>query len=89
MCTENLAYHQPTWQSDTLLPFGADLAVDGRFTDLRVEGGQCAVSLLGQTAEWRVDLGGVKSIHHVILKHVMGKSMFGTISFKIIACFPQ
>nr|XP_022304367.1 uncharacterized protein LOC111111594 [Crassostrea virginica] len=68
---ENLAYHQPTWQSDTLLPFGADLAVDGRFTELRVEGGQCAVSLLGQTAEWRVDLGGVKSIHHVILKHVM------------------
>ena len=44
MFTENLALHRPAWQSSTWFSnSGADRAVDGRYTDLRAEGGQCAV----------------------------------------------
>ncbi|XP_078328052.1 uncharacterized protein LOC144623504 [Crassostrea virginica] len=62
---ENLALHQPTWQSSTYRSdTGAGRAVDG-YTGL------CAVSVYRQTtAEWRVDLGGVKYIHHVVIQHV-------------------
>ena len=81
--TENLALHQPARQSRTWRSYTADRAVDGRYTDLRLGGGQCAESDGGQTAEWWVDLGGVKNIHHVLIQHV-GKSKLGIISFKII-----
>ena len=75
MFTENLALHQPTWQSGSMA-FGADLAVDGRHR------GQCAYSYGGQSAEWRVDLGGVKNIHHVLIQHA-SRSILGIIYFKI------
>ncbi|XP_078330382.1 uncharacterized protein LOC111112904 [Crassostrea virginica] len=68
---ENLALHQHAWQSSTResytgVSYTADLAVDGRYT------GICADSAFYglQTAEWRVDLGGVKNIHHVLIQHV-------------------
>ena len=54
---------------------GAERAVDGLYTNLEYNGGQCAVSSLGRTAEWRVDLGGVKSISHVLFRYATGKSM--------------
>ncbi|XP_078330386.1 uncharacterized protein LOC144624455 [Crassostrea virginica] len=66
---ENLALHKPAWQSNTLLSsfpgvsYTADRAVDGQYT------GQCAWSDVSQTAEWRVDLGGIKNIHHVLIHH--------------------
>ena len=82
MFTENLALHQSAWQNNTWMSYTADLAVDGRYTDLRLGGGQCAVSFSGQTAEWWVDLGGVKNIHHVVIHHA-GKSILGITSFKI------
>ena len=84
--TENLALHQSAWQSSTWKSYTADLAVDGQYTDLRWGGGQCAESNGGPTAEWRVDLGGVKNIHHVIIQHV-GKSILGIIYFKMINCY--
>ena len=63
--TENLALHQSAWQSSTWKSYTADLAVDGKYTDLRWGGGQCAASDFDQTtAEWRVDLGGVRSIDY-------------------------
>ena len=76
MYTENLALYQPTWQTGTEWPnTGADRAVDGRYINLTWYGGQCAASQGGSTAEWLVDLGGVKSIHHVFIQHAKGKSM--------------
>ncbi|XP_078328034.1 uncharacterized protein LOC144623489 [Crassostrea virginica] len=68
----NLALKKPAWQSSTLLSYyGAWRAVDGRYTDLRWSGEKCAASVGRQTttAEWRVDLGGVKYIHHVFIQY--------------------
>ncbi|XP_078330402.1 uncharacterized protein LOC144624466 [Crassostrea virginica] len=73
---ENIALHQPAWQSSTWRSdtdyYGADRAVDGLYTDLSMlSGGQCAASDWGQTkAEWRVDLGGVRSIHHIVIQYM-------------------
>nr|XP_022304174.1 delta-like protein A isoform X1 [Crassostrea virginica] len=69
---ENLALNKSAWQSSTLVSgyTGAERAVDGRYTHLSVFGGQCAASDWGHTtAEWRVDLGGVKYIHHVFIQY--------------------
>nr|XP_022307835.1 uncharacterized protein LOC111113835 [Crassostrea virginica] len=53
---ENLALHKSAWQSSTVGSYTADLAVDGQYTDLAWNGGQCAMSGWRKTAEWRVDL---------------------------------
>ncbi|XP_078328041.1 uncharacterized protein LOC111110956 [Crassostrea virginica] len=76
---ENLALNQPAWQSSTYRsPTGAERAVDGRYTDLRYDEGQCAVSDLEHTtAEWRVDLGGVKYIHHVFIQYLTDNKEWG------------
>ena len=80
--TENLALNKPTWQNSTLWPYtGADRAVDGQYTDLRGLAGQCAMSEWGQrTAEWRVDLGGVRNIHQVFLQYATYNDVWGTLS---------
>ena len=84
MCTENLALHKTGWQSGTLWSgSGAERAVDGRYTDLDVYRGQCAASDGGQTAEWRVDLGGVRSIHHIVTHYATGNKVWGTVCFKM------
>ena len=84
--TENLALHKQAWQSSTFESYtGADRAVDGQYTDLRVLAGQCAMAdWEPRTAEWRVDLGGVKNIHHVFLQYETNKFVWGTASFNLI-----
>ncbi|XP_078328420.1 uncharacterized protein LOC111112907 isoform X2 [Crassostrea virginica] len=79
---ENLALHKSAWQNNTWMPYTADLAVDGRYTDLRWGGGQCAASEGGRTtAEWRVDLGGVRSIHHIIIQYMTDNDVWDENNF--------
>ncbi|XP_052692292.1 uncharacterized protein LOC128170547 isoform X2 [Crassostrea angulata] len=47
--------------------FRASNAVDGRKSNLRLWGGQCAVSSLGTTATWWVDLTSINSINHITI----------------------
>ena len=84
--TENLALHKQAWQSSTYRSYsGADRAVDGQYTDLRGWGGPCAVSYWGhRTAEWWVDLWGVKNIHHVFLQFSTNNDVWGTLPYNLI-----
>ncbi|XP_078328406.1 uncharacterized protein LOC111115159 [Crassostrea virginica] len=76
---ENLALHKPAWQNSTYRSYtGAERAVDGQYSNLHSRGGQCAASDLVQTtAEWRVDLGAVRSIHHIVIQYATGNIVWG------------
>ncbi|XP_022306996.1 uncharacterized protein LOC111113196 [Crassostrea virginica] len=79
---ENLALNKSAWQSSTWRSYGAWRAVDGRYTNLWWDGGHCASSGLDQTtAEWRVDLGGVKYIHHVFIQYATGNKVWDENNF--------
>uniref|UniRef100_A0A8W8P3I5 SRCR domain-containing protein n=1 Tax=Magallana gigas TaxID=29159 RepID=A0A8W8P3I5_MAGGI len=67
----NVALNKPTYLQDPYRPGDdrrdASNAVDGRKSDLSRDGGQCAVSYLGQTATWWVNLTTIHSIYNITI----------------------
>uniref|UniRef100_K1QLN4 Scavenger receptor class F member 2 n=1 Tax=Magallana gigas TaxID=29159 RepID=K1QLN4_MAGGI len=66
----NIALYKPAYQHNAEAgdTFNASNAVDGRKSNLSVDGGQCAVSYWGKkTATWWVNLYSIHSIHHITI----------------------
>lgn len=69
---ENLALRKSTWQLHPSNPdkHSANRAVDRKTSNLAWWGGECTASARGKsTAEWRVDLGTIVSIHHMLIQY--------------------
>lgn len=82
--TDNLALGKPAWQRYPLLyqrnPSLTKAAntVDGDYTNLVASSGQCTISRsLQSTAEWRVDLRKLFSIHHIFLQYLIDNKTWG------------
>lgn len=78
--SENLALGKSAWQQYPIsfTRYGAGQAVDGLKTDLSLNGGQCTVSAnFKQTAEWRVDLGGIRSINEIYIYYMTNNAPWG------------
>lgn len=72
---DNVALHKAAWQQHPHGndEFNASLAVDGRKSNLSILGAECVVSAVDTTAEWRVDLKEVLSIHHIAIQYVQSQ----------------
>lgn len=68
--SENVGFKKSAWEQNPYKysQWGAERAVDGLYSDLSAAGGQCVISDDYQsTAEWRVDLGRIHIIHHIVI----------------------
>ena len=53
--------------------------MDGLRQNLKWNGGQCAWGSYGRLAEWRGDLGGILSIHHIFIQYATDNKVWGTV----------
>lgn len=61
---------------------GAERAVDGLYSDLSAFGGQCVISDdFKSTAEWRLDLGRIHILHHIVIHYRTEHIDSGTLFF--------
>lgn len=71
MLEENVALGKTTWQEHPWPDdryYRGENAVDGMLSDRSANGGKCTVSANNKrTATWRVDLGSVVSISHIVI----------------------
>ena len=71
---EHVALGKPTWQQHPYYTYrwGVKIAVDEKYSDMSYFAGkQYAISAYSKrTAEWRVDLGRLISIHHVFIQYL-------------------
>ncbi|XP_078330494.1 uncharacterized protein LOC111113725 [Crassostrea virginica] len=66
----NLAFQKPTWQSETLLSYSSDKAVDGHFMNRSIAGNECAISGGNVTdVTWYVDLESIQSINSISIMY--------------------
>ena len=74
-----MALHKTAWQNNPYLndELSASLAVDGKKSKLSQWGGECVASNNARTAEWRVDLNGVLSIHQIVIQYAQNKPVSG------------
>ncbi|XP_065943736.1 uncharacterized protein [Magallana gigas] len=76
----NFALNKPAYQQYPLTTdsiYDASNAVDERKSDLRWNGGQCALSRSGQTATWWVNLTTIHSIHHITIYFTTNNKPWG------------
>ena len=81
---ENIAFNKTTWQqnSDPRFNWGADRVVDGKYSDLSADGGQCTITTFGKNkTEWRVDLREVSSIYCIFIQYRTDNQPWGKIFF--------
>ena len=81
---ENIAFNKTTWQqnSDPRFNWGADRVVDGKYSDLSADGGQCTLTTFGKNnTEWRVDLREVSSIYCIFIQYRTDNLPWGNIIF--------
>lgn len=81
---ENIAIKKPAYQQTPFVQgndtYAASNAVDGRRTNMKWSGGQCAVSGSGgQAATWWVNLTNIHSIHHITIYYLTDEKNFGII----------
>lgn len=66
----HIALNKSAWQNNPyyVRPWGAEHAVDGEKLNLSAE---------GQTAVWRVNLGRVYTIHHILIQYRTDNLVWG------------
>ena len=76
---ENIALQKKAWQQGALFAFTAERAVDGRKDSLSIWGSDCVMTQYNHTAEWRVDLEAVVSIHHIFIQYATNNDDWGIV----------